>query len=741
MTRTHSRLLLAAVLLALFGPLLARGEVVYPSDNTLELGLSADEAIGRPSNRNLGDVSQSFLPALHHQLRGNSSGWIAGWDPHNELGHPAVQACGLGKAFFLTHLFSWFSADAYRVYTWLALAAVSLTCLFGLLLFESLGLHPAACLMGALGLGLGSLSTVSITFVLFHWGVCWSTALLWATTVFVRRPTALRALAIAFFVHALLLSAYPQRIVWQAYVLTGHALCLCARHRSGWRPRLALVAQIGACALVGVVSAVPTYLDLLQVAAGSSRLGIDHEFLAKVLQSFETLGDLGLFVANLFDPFLFGNPMAQERAADGNTLALTPLLSGLACASLALGQWRRLWPVFGFILVTFVLTLWERGFGFAASYLGLGFSRTAPWSQAFAPLVILGAFAADHALRAPSAGRWRGPLLALAMSLAGFAGALCTEFELERSYAALAGVLALGTSVFLYTRRAGLLVVLSVASALLYGWPLRTNRGLDEIRFDSPIVAYLRTQTASGTRYAWIGDAPWESTRTRNTVLGPNREGFYDLRSIHTYNPLSSRLYQRWATNFAGPQVDRSHGRRFSRVMNPRWRSGLGFSGVEILLSRQRLEPGKADFLLEFDGIFVHRLPIETKLQRQVTSWERTDGGSLRLAPAEQAGRGLVVERLLDEDEHLRFRTTTLERETLLAISQQHHAGWRAWSAGRALETVLVDEFYQGVLLPPGTSEVELEYRSPIRWSWIPQAAFGLAGALLGLAALRRRRA
>lgn len=740
MTRTHSRLLLAAVLLALFGPLLARGEVVYPNDNTLELGLPADQAIGRPSNRNMLDVTQLFVPALHQQLRGGSTGWISCWDPHNELGRPSVQVFGLGKAYFLTHLFSWFSQDAFRVFTWLALAAVVLSCLFALLLFESLGLHPAACLAGALGTGVGSLSTVSIAFPLFYWSICWSTALLWCTTLFVQRATALRALGIAFFVHALLLSAYPQLIVWQAYVLVGYVLCLGARARTGWRPRLALVATIGACAGVGILSAAPLYLDLWQTAARSSRLGVDLDFLVKVLPTFESWKDVGLFLANLFDPFLFGNPSAPDRTVEGGALSLTPLLAGLALASLGIGRGRRLWPVFAFVLVAVLLTVWRGAYQFAASHLGLGFSRTVPWNQAFVPLVILAAHAADHALRAASSLRRRGALLALAAAFVGFAGALTSDSPVELAYALLAGAFALGTSLFLFTGRAGLLVLLSVTSALLYGWPLRVNRGMDEIRLDAPIVEYLRARTASGTRTAWIGAEPWETARDRNTVLGPNQEGLYGLRSIHTYNPLSSRLYQRWAARFAGPQVDGSHGRRFSRVRNPMWRSGLGFSGVEILLSRQPLEPSKADHLREFDGIHVHRLPIGTNLQRQATSWERTAADAVRLAPADPSGPSLALERLEEQDERLLFRTTPVEQETLLAVSQQYHPGWSARAAGRVLETVQVDDLYQGVVLPPGTQEVELEYRSVIRWSWVPQLVFPVAAALLVLAARVRRR-
>jgi hypothetical protein len=44
---------------------------------------------------------------------------------------------------------------------------------------------------------------------------------------------------------------------------------------------------------------------------------------------------------------------------------------------------------------------------------------------------------------------------------------------------------------------------------------------------------------------------------------------------------------------------------------------------------------------------------------------------------------------------------------------------------------VIVNGFYQGVVLPPNTSEVELFFRPFVLWSWLPQLLFAASGALL----------
>ena len=71
-----------------------------------------------------------------------------------------------------------------------------------------------------------------------------------------------------------------------------------------------------------------------------------------------------------------------------------------------------------------------------------------------------------------------------------------------------------------------------------------------------------------------------------------------------------------------------------------------------------------------------------------------------------------------------------MDTESLLFISRQYHDFWQAGGKNGPLKTVAVNDFYQGVLLPPGTEEVELRYRPWIRWSWIPQMDYPAGGGV-----------
>jgi hypothetical protein len=91
-------------------------------------------------------------------------------------------------------------------------------------------------------------------------------------------------------------------------------------------------------------------------------------------------------------------------------------------------------------------------------------------------------------------------------------------------------------------------------------------------------------------------------------------------------------------------------------------------------------------------------------------------------------------------DDFQKIHVTRAAHETLLFLSQQYHRAWRATSHRRSLRTVTVNGFYQGIILPPFTDEVELSFRPFVLWSWVPQLLFVAAGVSLLLRARWRIR-
>src|SRR4029453_14511984 len=131
--------LLSGVFVLHFSRILFYVEVIFPHDNSLEVGLSEKPNSTRISNRKFSDESSVFIPELANNLRPPRKAWLATWNPHVQLGREAFQGA-LSRAFILTNLSSCFTSNPFVLYTALILLIVGLTAGFLLLFLRSLGL-------------------------------------------------------------------------------------------------------------------------------------------------------------------------------------------------------------------------------------------------------------------------------------------------------------------------------------------------------------------------------------------------------------------------------------------------------------------------------------------------------------------------------------------------------------------------------------------------------------------------
>lgn len=742
MLRSHrdGLLLLFATQTLFFASILFHGEVIFPHDNSAEVGAPpVASAASAPMNRRFSDQSSVYIPEIHHQLHGNHAGWISTWNPHVEMGRPTMQISGFSRAFALTNVLSWVVTDAFWLYTWLAVSAVILSGLFGYLLLRSFCLHPAACLTGALGLSLGVFPAFWLTFAMYIWGFCWTLALLWLVKRFVDRATIAGGVGIAFSVHALLLTAYPQQIVWHAYICVGFTMLVLGRRPGTWRGRAIVGTLILSAVLVGIASAAPVYLDLALNASRSGRLAVtvDDDFFLGALPHVASPAELTLFLAQLFDAFWFGNPSRPDYVSPRFAgICLTPVLSVLMIFSLVEPKRRRLWPVHLFVAVCLAMTLWPGAYAWGIEHLGLSLSAWVPLAAAHIPAMFLAADGADRVLRHGLARPLATSVAASVPVVPGLMIALDPDSTVDGRRLTVGMGLWLGTLVLIWFRKSALLGALAVATVLLYASQVALIRPRGSIRETSPSVEWLRRETADGSRFAWVGGHRLE-------YLPANQEALLGLRSVHTYNSLSSRAYQEWVLRISrhGAAV---YGRRFGSVTSLRLAHDLDLDlwGVGVLLTKRTLPPSLGSLSASFEGGLRAYAPVRSpRHAARIGRYRRDDVGRISLVAELEESRLSRVERTLDQDDRVRFRLTPTGDESLLVVSAQHHPQWRAFAGGDELETVLVDGFYQGAVLPPGTTVVELRFLPFVRFAWIPQVFFLLAGTLaVAHTSLRRRR-
>ncbi len=726
MSHRRSRLIAVGLVLAFFLPLLVRGHVISAHDNRQELALPADPD-ARLSNRKFFDHTSIYTPEIHHHLHGRHEGWISLWNPYPEMGRPTFQVSGNSKAYHLFHLLSLAIGNAFVLYTALTLVAVLLTVLFAHLFFEALGLSPTACLGAAAGLGLGVFSTYWLTFSLFLWTLAWTLGIAWCVTRFFQRPGLDWGLGLAFCVHSLFLSGYPQQIVLHAYFLFGLTLHRAWVAGGGWGPTVVRLLKLSAFVLLGLLTIAPVYADLVLATARSARTDTDPRFFLKVLPELSNWRDVAAYLAQLFHASWWGNPIHPNHPRPFNGVSLTPFFAVAALASLAAWRRRRLWPLQAFCALALLANTVPAVYRLGVEYAGLNISRFNPLAGMQIPLFLLVAYGIDEALASrPGRGARTLALLGGAITLLGvFAG----PSNLNWPSILVGGVFLGAALLFLWRPKPALALGLSLASVAVFSFPLILSRPLGDIHLSSPLVEVMQQATADGSRFVWIGNS-----------YGPvrsNEEALVGTPSVHTYNSLSSEAYQKWTRRISDFGTYEA-GRFFTHVDNPSTLFGSEFplTGISMVLCEERIQHER--IVPVSQGIY--RAAERPRLEAQLRDFHRSPGGERTTIASLEEDQPLAVLRREDTDDHIHVRTSALRQESLLFLSQEYHPHWRAMSGPNELTTVLVNGFYQGVVVPPLTGEVELFFRPHSRLAWIPQVFFLVAALGLGVGYLRRLR-
>src|SRR5262249_31343428 len=126
------------------------------------------------------DLNQFFVPEMELHLHGNHGPGPALWNPHVQLGRPAVHYGGLSQAYWLTHAFTLVVDDVWELHTAVLLATLVLGGLFAWGLFRALDAHPWAAAACALGFALASFHGHTGLYLSFVGGSVWTMGLLWA---------------------------------------------------------------------------------------------------------------------------------------------------------------------------------------------------------------------------------------------------------------------------------------------------------------------------------------------------------------------------------------------------------------------------------------------------------------------------------------------------------------------------------------------------------------------------------
>ena len=730
MKHRHAFVLFAVVYVIFFAPVIFRGEVIFPHNNDTEVGLPPAPDPARISNRKFADESNVFIPEINFLLNGRHRAWIGTWNPDTELGRPSQQLA-LGKAYLPVHILTFFTDDPFLLYTLAVLMTVFLSGLFMFLLMKSLDLAPLACLVAACSVSFGVYFTYWLTFNVFLTSFCWALGLMWASRLFIRKRSAPLALCVAFFSYSLFMTAYPQSIVLQAYLMVGFALVLLWKSEGALKKKALTAVMLGGAALLGALLTAPLYMDLLENASRSARLGAENAFLLRNMPRIHGFGELLIYVHVFFDAFIFGNPIRDKSPMRFDGLSFTPLYSALFFLTFIRGQWRRLWPWQTFILLCIIGTAWPAAHLFAIKYLGFRFSATNYLGGSLIPAAILAAYAVDYLVCSERGGaQIRKAVTFLPIVPAGLLLLIYGDkLVIGPSVFYLSMDLAIIFCIYILavlpsrTLRAWGILGLTLLTVFVYGLSLRLIRPEAKINTTSRVIEYIREQTEGGrTRLAFVG---------YKKLIPPNQESLLGLKSIHAYDSLSSREYQLLVKKMSA-RGTYTRGRHFDYITDGRWleRPEFSYAGIGLYISSMDLQKRGLVPLGRWRQYRFYRPVNPPLMSAQVMDYEQTDKG-IELAGRLEDHSILPVRRLDAYTDYKTFALSPRKVPSLLFMSEQYHPRWKARSKTGPLRTVKVNDFYEGVIIPPQTGEVVLEFRPLVIYMWVPQLVFVLLGLTL----------
>jgi len=325
-------------------PFWRSGEVVAPFRQYAELAAVDQSGAKQLENRKFSDFSLVYIPEIIAHLNAPRSGWLALWSDKNELGRPLGHGAWFSPAYPPSWLLSLVTNNPWRFITILSLAISFLSGLFILLWAREMGLAPLAGLLSGAGLMASPQVMYWLTFPMFTSVYCWSAGALWAVTRLAKRRDLLSWSALAFSGYSLLMTAYPQSVVYHAYLLGGYGFWLgCRQANLSRQAGLKFLALAVSAVLVGAAAALPVYLDLAGTFSESARVAPDLSFFTSVvLPKFAGFSEALRFFALILAPELFGNPIAPQFPFAYDSLSVTPIVIFFAAIALEAG-FRKTW--------------------------------------------------------------------------------------------------------------------------------------------------------------------------------------------------------------------------------------------------------------------------------------------------------------------------------------------------------------------------------------------------------------
>ncbi len=711
------------------------GEVVGPNRQLVDLS-AYDKTSDTPiENRKFGDFTQSFIPEISVHLKGDRSSWLTLWNKQNELGRPLYHLGGFSRAYSPALILSALVDNPWQYITIISLWNAFLAGLFIFLYCREIELNPLAGLIAAMTLASSPFFMYWMSFPTFLAIFCWAAGALWAVTRLAKKPELFAWTLLAFSTYSLLLTARPQGVIYQIYLLIGFALVkLFYRWKVSPANALQYLGILLSATLVGAMLTLPIHTDLYYSTQDSLRTTTDHSFFTAVLPKISTLTELFRFSVLSTTPELFGNPSTPDFPLNYNGLSLTPISLFFLSMSV-LTVFKKTWGWWLAVVVICLFTFNSAFYTLGLNYLGFNLSRSNPLGSITLPLTLIIAYSADALIKRSRSKTLSSAIyIAVAVVLAsisagvyfGFSQTIPIHWDIVLLMLILLGLLAAQhQKTCPHLVLAALILMLATLA-----YPLMQHQDPSSIATTSPLVEKIRANVPTDSRYAIA--TPGLS------MLPPNINAELGIASIHSYNSLSSKRYHRLIAALGGEV--QTYG-RLNTSISPDYNSPLFWmSNISVMLSPTKLYHENLAYIGEESGVYLYKVIARMGESLQILATSHTIEEDLHIKDPRIVSSHSPVKRI-DQGDLLEFEVVP-SVESVLILSQKYHHDWQAeafvqshWTSAK---TTVINGVFQGVLIPKDAQCVRLQFKPYVRYAWIAHVFWLIMISLIGFKTLKK---
>ncbi len=716
------------IFLALATAFVVKNEVVAPHRQHIETGsIDNTKANQKIENRKFSDYSNSYIPEISAHLNTTRSSWITLWTNQTELGRPTYHLSGFSPAYLPSWVIAQITTNPARYITILSVLFCFFTGVFFILFCREIDLHPLASLITSCSIAISPLFMYWLTFPMFPAVWCWSACVLWAITRLAKKSDLIAWCGLTFGIYSILMTAYPQAVVYHAYLLIGYGLYLTIqiKQHADIKSVFKFLSLSVLAIVTGLTLSLPVYLDLANTYLESARVMPDISFFMSALPKISTIKDAIELLVFSTTPELFGNPIDPSYYFPYNGLSITILIAffaffGLfACLKQTWGWWLA---IIILCLFAFIHPLYE----FGIKYLALNLSRSTPLGSIMLPLSIIVAYAIDAILKQHKANKhFVLPvtifiLLLLVLNLIyGLTQEITIRWEMT-----IITVLTLALLSTLKVKPYPILLLTALAITIAFtSYPLILRQELNTISTTSALIDKVRLNLHEGSRYAVI--------KPGLSVLPPNLNASLNLSSIHSYNSLSPKHYHTLIKKLGGET--KTYG-RINNFIAPDFNdTTFWMSNIGLILSPVELSHENLEHIGEESGVQLYKVLSHMGDSIQVMVPTKLHDNRLSIGdPRLLTNHSLTT--LVDQGDLLEYEINYKD-DSIIILSRKFHRDWHAYVKTKSkwikTQTFAAHGIFQALELPKDTERVRLEFRPYARYAWIAHLFWALILALL----------